>query len=84
MPGLFTLQHLVKFVNMGKRSPYRIVPGENEKFGKVWFIKEGDAILHTFITKQHAEKTKAQLEKMLQEDYLIESTKSQELNLKNL
>jgi hypothetical protein len=69
---------------MRKRSPYRIVPGENDKYGKVWFIKEGDIVLHTFITKLHAEKTKAHLDKILQENYLIEKTSNQELDLKNL
>jgi hypothetical protein len=41
---------------------YRVVPGQSEKYGKVWLLKEGKQVLDTFLTKEAAEKSKKKLE----------------------
>ena len=68
---------------MPKKSKYRIVPTTNEKFGACWALKEGDAVIGTFISKQHAETKKALLEKKSKEDFLLIKTVNQELKIED-
>jgi hypothetical protein len=62
-----------------KKSNYRIVPTTHEKFGACWALKEGKSVIGVFVTKDYAERRKLQLEKQTEEDFLIETTKNQEL-----
>lgn len=64
-----------------KKSRYRIVPTTNEKFGSCWALKEGEILLGTFISKPLAEKRKLQLEQASLEDFLLSSTRNQELKI---
>jgi hypothetical protein len=66
-----------------KKSQYRIVPTSNEKFGSCWALKEGTVTLGIFITKDHAEKRRLQLESKTMEDFLLTATKNQELIIKD-
>lgn len=66
-----------------KKSRYRIVPSTNEKYGSCWALKEGELTLGMFISKQHAEKRKLQLESKSFEDFLITSTRNQELKIED-
>jgi len=66
-----------------QKSRYRIVPTTNEKFGSCWALKEGDQLLGTFISKQHAEKRKLQLEMKSEEDFLLVATRKQELKIED-
>jgi hypothetical protein len=66
-----------------KKSQYRIVPTTNEKFGSCWALKEGTIILGVFITKDHAEKRKLQLESKTTEDFLLVATRNQELKIED-
>lgn len=68
---------------MPKKSKYRIVPTTNEKFGACWALKEGDSVIGTFISKQHAEIKKASLEKKSKEDFLLVKTVNQELKIED-
>lgn len=64
-----------------KKSIYRIVPATHEKFGSCWALKQGDSVIGTFITKQHAEVKQASLEKKSQEDFLLIKTVNQEIKI---
>ena len=66
-----------------QKSIYRIVPTTNEKFGSCWALKEGDLVIGTFISKQHAEKRKLQLELKSTEDFLLVATRKQELKIED-
>jgi hypothetical protein len=64
-----------------KKSIYRIVPTTHEKFGSCWALKQGETVIGTFITKQHAEVKQTFLEKKSQEDFLLIKTAKQELKI---
>jgi hypothetical protein len=64
-----------------KKSRYRIVPTTHEKFGSCWALKEGEVLLGTFVTRPLAEKRKLQLEQSSLEDFLLKSTRNQELKI---
>ena len=64
-----------------KKSIYRIVPTTHEKFGSCWALKQGEFVVGTYITKQHAEAKQASLEKKSQEDFLLVKTAKQELKV---
>jgi hypothetical protein len=66
-----------------KKSRYRIVPTNHEKLGSCWALKEGEAVVGTFINKQSAEKRKMQLEQKATEDFLLVKTINQELKLED-
>lgn len=70
-------------IQMSKtRSRYRIIPTTNEKYGACWALLDGKTELGTFITKQFAEKRKLTLETNSLEDFLLVTTKNQELKIK--
>lgn len=64
-----------------KKNRYRIVPTTREGFGSCWALKEGDVVLGTFVSKQHAENRILQLERNSIEEFLLVSTKNQELEI---
>ena len=66
-----------------KKSIYRIVPTTHEKFGSCWALKQGESVIGTFVTKQHAESKQALLEKKSSEDFLLVKTVNQELKVED-
>jgi hypothetical protein len=65
------------------KSRYRIVPTTNEKYGACWSLKDGDVEIGTFISKQFAERRKLQLESKVLEDFLLISTRNQEIKIED-
>ena len=64
-----------------KKSSYRVVPTQHEKFGACWAIKQGKVVVGTFISKIKADQKKMALDAMEQEDCLLGKTKNQELKI---
>ena len=64
-----------------KKSNYRVVPMQHEKFGACWAIKQGKLLVGTFISKLKADQKKMALDAMEQEDFLLGKTKNQELKI---
>jgi hypothetical protein len=64
-----------------KKIKYRVVPTVHEKFGSCWAVKDGDVLLKVFINKQSADKFLLNVEKQIEENFLLQKRINQELKI---
>ena len=64
------------------RSRYRVVPSNHPTLGQCWVIKEGNTVIgNPFVTKGFADKKKLQLDNEVEENFLLSTTRNQELKI---
>jgi hypothetical protein len=64
-----------------RKSKLRVVPALHPSLGSCWALKENETVVGTFISKQHAEKKKLELDSAAFERFLISDTRNQELSI---
>lgn len=61
------------------KSRYKIVPTIHKGFGNCWALKDADLVVGVFVAKEFAENRKLALERLNEEQFLLQTTKNQPL-----